>query len=848
MKRKKSIGFNTILTIELLVLFVMAGIFVIIAVQTRDSLKNLAQISSFQILKARAGTINEIINSYQRLLSVQSRQDIFISGTDREVEEAAHAQTGKLGDDISSVFIIWPDGRATTTPGNYIDIADRPYVRAVYSGEMDTAVSDPFNSRNTGRPAVIMVHAVKTPGGRTRALLAIEMTLAKVNALVDGISLGAGESGYAWVADKNGLIFLSDRPELTMKTNIARADEEAGYKGLTALSREILGRKQATGTFVNPQGVEYTLFAEEISGQIRWKLGIVISTEFLMLPFHNLMLALAGLMLTALAASMAAAVHVGKLRAVRNDLIHAQEEAIAGANAKSSFLANMSHEIRTPLNAVVGMTTLGKNASSPERKDYCFSKIEDASNHLLGVINDILDISKIEANKLELSPRNFDFEKMVQRVFNVVNFRVEEKRLNFLFHKDKTIPRALLGDAQRLAQVIANLLSNAIKFTPELGTVSLTVRLLREEEGIFTLQFEVTDTGIGLSPEQQAKLFSPFQQAESDTSRKFGGTGLGLAISKRIVELMNGRIWVSSEPGRGSTFAFTVCLERGAMEYHNLLSPDVNWGNVRVLAVDDASEDREYFLDVAGQLHISCDVAASGEEALRMSAMNGPYDIYFMDWKMPGMDGLETAARIGEATAGKSVVIMVSSADLRHIETDAKKAGVGHFLSKPIFRSDIVDCLNQCLGRPWPANAKERQGVEPEERFAGYRILLAEDVEINREIALALFEPTGLAVDCAENGRQALEMIQAAPERYDAVLMDIQMPEMDGYEATRKIRGLDDARARAVPIIAMTANVFREDVEKCLAAGMDDHTGKPLDFEDVKRKLRKYLPARSTAA
>jgi signal transduction histidine kinase/DNA-binding response OmpR family regulator len=847
MKRGKSVSFNTLLGIELVVLLALAGVFNVIALQAESVLENLAKTSCFQILRARAGTIDEIVNSYRKLLSVLSRQDVFVSGTAREAEEAAYALMGKMGDDIPSVFVVWPDGEATTTPGNYVNIADRPYIRAVYSGESDTAISDFLISRNTGRPALIMVHAVKTPGGKIRTLLAVEMSFDRVDALIDEISLDAGESGYAWVADRNGLIFSSGRPGLAMKLNIARADEEAGFKGLSALSGDILDKKRTSGTFVDPDGAEYTLFTEEISDQTRWKLGIAANTESLMRPFRNLFLVLAGIMITALAAFLTAAVYVGRLHATRNDLVRAREEAIAGANAKSSFLANMSHEIRTPLNAVVGMTTLGKNASDPARKDYCFSKIEDASNHLLGVINDILDISKIEAGKLELSPKNFDFEKMIQRVINVVNFRMEEKRLRFLFHQDKAIPRALLGDDQRLAQIIANLLANAIKFTPELGTVSLDARLLREEEGILILQFEVTDTGIGLNAGQQAKLFTSFQQAESDTSRRFGGTGLGLAISKRIVEMMGGRIWVNSEPGRGSTFAFTVRLEHGAIEYHNLLSPDVNWGNVRVLAVDDAPEVREYFLETAAQLQISCDVAVSGEEALRMTARNGAYDIYFMDWKMAGMDGIETAVRIREANTGKSVVIMISSADLNQVETDARKAGVGHFLPKPIFRSDIVDCLNQCLGKSRPDDGKDRQAGEPEERFAGYRILLVEDVEINREIALALFEPTGIAVDCAENGKQALEMFRAAPERYDAVLMDIQMPEMDGYEATRGIRALDDARARSVPIIAMTANVFREDVEKCLAAGMDDHTGKPLDFEEVKRKLRKYLPARCAA-
>jgi CheY-like chemotaxis protein len=504
----------------------------------------------------------------------------------------------------------------------------------------------------------------------------------------------------------------------------------------------------------------------------------------------------------------------------------------------------MSHEIRTPLNAVVGMTALGKQASDLERKDYCFSKIEDASKHLIGVINDILDMSKIDANKLELSLENFDFEKMIQRMVHVINFRIDEKRQTLLVHLDKAIPGALIGDDQRLAQVIANLLSNAVKFTPESGSVTLDARLLHEEEGILTLQFSVTDTGIGLSPEQQTKLFAAFQQADSSTSRKFGGTGLGLAISKRIVEMMYGRIWVESKPGQGSSFAFTARLRRGTDLPVTPLNPDVNWHNVRLLVVDDDPDVREYFTETAARMRISCDAAASGEETLRIIERDGPYDIYFIDWKMPGMDGVETSARIKALNAHKSVVIMISSADWNQIDKEARQAGVDHFLSKPLFRSDIVDCLNHCL-----RNQPSREDAQEEDDgcFTGRRILLVEDVEINREIALAQFEPTGLAVDCAENGVEAVRMFQAAPEQYDAIFMDIQMPEMDGYEATQKIRALDNPKARSVPIVAMTANVFREDVEKCLAAGMNDHIGKPLDFEELKQKLYKHLSTGTAA-
>jgi signal transduction histidine kinase/CheY-like chemotaxis protein len=528
------------------------------------------------------------------------------------------------------------------------------------------------------------------------------------------------------------------------------------------------------------------------------------------------------------------------------NLISAREEALSNARAKSEFLANMSHEIRTPINAVIGMTSIGKSASDAERKDYCFGKIEDASAHLLGIINDILDMSKIDAGKLELSPVNFNFEKMLQRVVNVINFRVDEKEQKFTVHLDHNIPRCLVGDDQRLAQVITNLLSNAVKFTPDHGAIHVDTRFEGEENGLCTVRIAVSDSGIGISEEQQSRLFGSFVQAESDTARKYGGTGLGLAISKRIVELMGGWISVESEPGKGSAFSFTVQMERGAEDMRGLLPPTANWKNIRVLLVDDEPETREYFTEIAQQLDFRCDVAADGSGAIRMIEENSAYDLYFVDWKMPEMDGIELTRRIKADDAGNAVVIMISAAEWNTIESEARGAGVNRFLSKPIFPSAICDCINECLGLS-NLLAAETQQDKPDD-FSGYRVLLAEDVEINREIVLALLEPTALAIDCAENGAEAVRMFSEAPARYDMIFMDVQMPEMDGYTATRRIRALDIPRAKSVPIVAMTANVFREDVEKCLAAGMNDHVGKPLDFDEVLDKLRGYLLEQNTNA
>jgi len=396
-----------------------------------------------------------------------------------------------------------------------------------------------------------------------------------------------------------------------------------------------------------------------------------------------------------------------------NKLIKKQEEAIDAAKvanqSKSIFLSNMSHEMRTPMNAIIGMTAIGKKAENIEEKNRVLDRVGDASLHLLGIINDVLDMAKIEANKLELSPIDYNFEKMLQKVVELIKFRADEKRQVLSINVDKNIPRFIVGDDHHLAQVITNLLSNAVKFTPEKGKISLEASLVGGTDEYCELRIEVTDTGIGISTEKQAKLFDAFEQAENGTSRQYGGTGLGLAITKRIVELMGGRIWVESEIGKGAKFTFTVKM---LYSKENKNSEEYNNGN---------------------------------------------------------------------------------------------------------------------------------NSMENNNNFFGKRMLLAEDVEINREILISLLGDTGLIIDCAENGKEALNMIEAAPDKYDIVLMDVQMPKMDGLEATRQIRALPALQGAELPIIAMTANVFKDDIEKCLAAGMNDHLGKPLDIDKILDKLRIYL-------
>jgi signal transduction histidine kinase/CheY-like chemotaxis protein len=529
------------------------------------------------------------------------------------------------------------------------------------------------------------------------------------------------------------------------------------------------------------------------------------------------------------------------LKQTQDELVKKKDYAEELSQAKSEFISSMSHEIRTPINAIIGMTTIGKKATDIEQKNHAINKIGDASSHLLGVINDVLDMAKIEANKLELANIEYNFERMLQKVLTVVGFRLDEKQQRLTVNVSDKIPHFLIGDDQRLAQVITNLLSNAVKFTPENGEIRFDAFFVSETGGNCELRIEVTDSGIGISADQIERLFSAFEQAESGTSRQYGGTGLGLAISKRIVELMGGRIWAESEPGKGSKFIFTFKAQRCDKSLRSMLTPGVNWEDVKILAVDALAETRTQMQTIFGRLGIRCDVAADGNEACRLVEERGGYNIFFIGWRIPGIDEIELTRKIKDSAANNPKVVMIITAmDWKQIKDEASRAGVNKYLLKPLLSPMVVDCVNECLGKPY--NTKTNSSVRFGE-FAGKKMLLAEDIEINREILIALLEDTGLIIDCAENGEEVLAKIEASPNKYDIVFMDMQLPVMDGLEASRRLRLLPENQRGRLPIIAMTANVFKDDIEKCLAAGMDDHLGKPIDIDKVMDVLRKYLKA-----
>ncbi len=588
------------------------------------------------------------------------------------------------------------DGSDWMPPATY-DATQRPWYIGAQQSAGALFFSEPYVDADTGNICISFSKQINDIAGGSCGVLSIDLNLSQVTSHIRDQKIA--NNGYG-VFVSDSLNFVTHREEdLIGKT---MTDAGGDYARLAGMLRG--GEKISAEQFKDSDGTASIAFFRTLFNG--WYIGIITPAASYQKPIRDL-----AWLISSLGIALAAALSVLLVR-TRVQKMRSDEESLS----KSTFLARMSHEMRTPMNAIIGMTEIARRSSDPKKMEYCLGKIDDASKHLLGVINDVLDMSKIEAGKLELSPTEFALDEMISQAETVTAFKISEKKQIFEIDRGEGIPYSIIADKQRLAQVVTNLLSNATKFTPEGGKIILRIaKTAGSGEGGCMLRFEVVDTGIGISPEQQAHLFRSFEQADGSISRKYGGTGLGLAISKKIVETMGGEIGLLSEPGKGSTFSFTVPVGTGAL--------------------------------------------------LPVPVQDGC-----------GQDG---AARQDDM---------------------------------PV--------------------------------FTGKRILLAEDVEINREILIALLDGTEIEIDTAENGALAVGMFTAAPGKYDLIFMDVHMPEMDGMEAARIIRAYEKTAGGHIPIIAMTANVFKEDIEKCLAAGMDDHTGKPLELIDVIGKLKKYLRKR----
>jgi len=537
--------------------------------------------------------------------------------------------------------------------------------------------------------------------------------------------------------------------------------------------------------------------------------------------------------------------NISEQKQVESALQCAKEQAEQANRFKSEFLANMSHEIRTPLNAVIGMAHLAMRTELTVKQCEYLSKIQSSSYTLLGVINDILDFSKIEAGKLEIENTDFLLENVFENLANLESMRAAEKGIEIIFSIDKKIPKTLVGDPLRLAQVLINLTSNAVKFT-EHGQVLVAVALTEQSPERVILRFSVQDSGIGIEKEKIARLFEPFTQADGSTTREYGGTGLGLAICKQLVSMMGGEIGAHSKLDNGSTFFFTAtfgCPE-AIMEKHFLPSPDLRGMNV--LVVDDNAIARQILKETLESFSFKVSTVVSGATALAeleraaSDYQAKPYDLVLMDWSMPGMDGVE-ASRLIHHTGWLPhipTIIMVTAYGREEIMHAASQVGIDGFLVKPVNPSILFDTIIETLDQntvTTPIVAKHEELLPPHLR--GAKVLLVEDNRINQQVAQEMLENAGLAVSLADNGAKAVQAVQTG--QFDLVFMDIQMPDMDGYQATRLIR--KDPNFNHLPIVAMTAHVMIGDREKCLSVGMNDHLAKPIDPEALYTILVKWI-------
>lgn len=518
--------------------------------------------------------------------------------------------------------------------------------------------------------------------------------------------------------------------------------------------------------------------------------------------------------------------------------------AKAANQAKSDFLSRMSHDIRTPMNAIVGMSTIGQLKLDDRRSvQDCFCKIDASSRYLLSLINDILDMSKIETGKMELAHEYFDFTELMGEVDQIIYPQAEERRIDYVIYHKEPLEQFYIGDPLRLKQILMNLLSNSLKFTRAGGKIQIQIEETKRTNGFSYLMFQVKDTGIGMSREFRKRLFMPFEQEASETARNNIGSGLGLSIVYNLVQLMGGSIEVESEKEKGSMFTVTLPfkLAEDDQEMERQRKKRELLKGLAVLVVDDdplVGSQATSILEKAGAHSLWVDSGFRAvEEVQRLLAENRHYDIAMIDWKMPDMDGVETARRIRAMVGPDTTIIMISAYDWSRIEDEARSAGVNCFISKPLFGSTIYDAFAQAVDR-----GQEETAQKEREDFAGCRVLLADDNELNREIARTLLKMRGMEVETAEDGQEAVNLYRSRGAGYfSAVLMDIRMPLMDGLEATRTIRAMEGDGMGSIPILAMTANAFEEDKARAFEAGMNGYLVKPLDMEAVLDELKKHL-------
>ena len=808
-------------------------------------------------------TISEVGKIYMSGMSEQialhfaTTIDLRLSQVEALVEthDPRSAQTDKLVNDLiysaqargfSHLGFYSADGDFVMLYGDEVEVTDPvPFLESLNSGEKKVAVG----TDSTGSKVVLMGVSASYPMEEGEQCTALVAGL-PVDYISDTLSLNTSDGMvYSYIIRRAGSFVIrsgvaaqdnyfeqmyvtfnelggtdADMYVTALKNAIERGEDYSAVLQIGKDRQHIHSTKLAYSEWNLVVMMPYGSLNEEISD---------LSSQWISLALGSSGLILAVLLL----------VFVKYFRMTKQQMIEleqARKEAVHANRAKSEFLSNMSHDIRTPMNAIVGMTAIATaNLNDIQQVRNCLRKIALSGKHLLGLINDVLDMSKIESGKLTLNMDQISLREVMDSIVSIVQPQIRSKHQQFDVFIHDISAENVCCDSVRLNQVLLNILGNAVKFTPEGGEIHVAMYEEPSDRGpeFIRIHMRIRDTGIGMTPEYKERIFDSFSREDSARVRKTEGSGLGMAITKYIIDAMGGTIEVESEPGKGTEFHVVLDLEQATIQEVDMVLPDWN-----MLVVDDDKQLCESTVESLRSIGVKADWSLDAEKALEKveerHRRGDDYQIILLDWKLPGMDGITAAREIRRLYGDDVPILLISAYDWSEIETEARSAGITGFISKPLFKSTLFYGLRQYMGEAAAPLEKEEAEID----LSGRRVLLAEDNELNWEIASELLSERGLELEWAENGQVCLEMFQAQqPGYYDAVLMDLRMPIMTGYQATEAIRSLEREDAKTIPIIAMTADAFAEDVQKCLDYGMNAHVAKPIDVREVARQLLKFM-------
>ena len=821
------------------------------------------------VIDQGTSTMNKVATSYMESMSIQI-QNHFDTLVDmrmtqvRGITQAVEPETVEVLDEtaiqrltasgdlrgFTHLFLYDTEGNAVIIYGDPVEVENRDhFLTAMNNGQTLVTIGTEADGSSVllyglsvGYPDTV---GYPLPDGRKCTALVVGLPLEKLS---QALSLGTDSTMIAThVIRKDGSFVINslDTPSQNILDWLRVNGEESGDEEVEAKLEQMqqaITSRETCSLAAEIQGETRHFYCAPM-GNTEWTMVCVMPYGFLdealdEMTDRSVSLALISCSVLVAATIVIFFVYMRISRRQMVELARAREEALEASRAKSEFLSNMSHDIRTPMNAIIGMTAIAAaNPADSAKVQDCLRKITVSSKHLLGLINDVLDMSKIESGRMTLNRDLVSLRETMESLVSIVQPQVKTKGQSFdVFIRD-ILSENVYADSVRLGQVLMNLLSNALKFTPDRGKITVTVAQEASPKGAEYVRthFWVKDTGIGMSEEFQKKIFNSFEREDRTRVRKTEGTGLGMAITKYIVDTSGGSIAVDSQPGKGSEFHVTFDLERAGEDSGEMLLPDWN-----ILVVDDDEPLCRSAAAALEEIGVHAEWALDGPSAVDMARQrhdrHQDYYIILLDWKMPGMDGIETARELRRRIGEEVPILLISAYDWSDIEDEARAAGVSGFISKPLFKSSLYHGLRRFAEQ----EESDQEELETKIDFTGRRLLVAEDNELNWEIAKELLSAVGFTLDWAENGKLCVENFQMnVPGYYDAILMDLRMPVMNGLEATEAIRAMERADAKRIPIIAMTADAFSEDVSKCLEAGMNGHAAKPLDMPELLRTLQK---------